>query len=248
MLLTDNDIHIWRADTRQLNAERLQAYRELMSDEEKARNQRYRFEKDRDRDSLTRALVRTVLSQYTTLQPAEWQFSRGEHGKPELLNAPIEIRFNLSHTDRFVVCAITRHQQIGIDIEHIERKNDVRAIADHYFSAQEVRDLFALEYRDQADRFFDYWTLKEAYMKARGEGISLGLGNFSFDLGSGNIGISFSDCLDDCPEQWMFRLFRPTADHRMALAFRLSHPAQRPDIHYFETIPLLSVESSPMPD
>ena len=239
MQINNNEIHIWRANTRSLTPQLLKAYRQLMSEEELKRNSRYRFEKDRDRDCLTRALARTVLSQYVALDPTEWKFVKGEHGKPEVLNAPQPIRFNLSHTGQYVVCAISRDQDIGIDIEHTERKNDVRAIADHYFSKQEIEDLFELDYDQQADRFFDYWTLKEAYMKARGEGISLGLGNFSFDLRNRErICISFGSQLADHPEQWCFQLFNPDNEHRMALAFKLEDTRRPPCISQFETVPL----------
>jgi 4'-phosphopantetheinyl transferase len=242
--LIEGDIHIWCADTTQLNAERLAAYQQLMSVEELTRNQRYRFERDRQRDCLTRALARTVLSEYADRQPADWQFIKGEHGKPEIVNAPLPIRFNLSHTGRWVVCAVSREQSIGIDIEHTERKNDVRAIAEHYFSVKEVEALFQLEFRQQGERFFDYWTLKEAYMKARGEGISLGLGNFSFDLSdTDNITISFGDKLSDEPQLWRFWLLHPpAADHRMALAYRLNCEQQQPQLRVFETVPLVSAE------
>lgn len=240
--LREGEIHIWCADTAALNTERLAAYRQLMSAEEMARNQRYRFERDQHRDCLTRALARTVLSEYADRQPAEWQFAKGEHGKPEIVDPPLPIRFNLSHTGRWVVCAVSRGQAIGIDIEHTERKNDVRAIAEHYFSAQEVAALFQLEHRQQGERFFDYWTLKEAYMKARGEGISLGLGNFSFNVSdTDDIAISFGDKLSDDPQLWRFWLLHPpAADHRMALACRLDFEQQQPQLSVFETVPLVS--------
>lgn len=241
VLLTDDDIHVWRADTALLTEQRLASCRQLMSEQERVRNLRYRFERDRQRDCLTRALVRTVLSQYADVAPRHWLFERGEHGKPELANAAVTLRFNVSHTSRYVVCAVSRQQDIGVDIECTERRNDVRAIASHYFSAQEVSALQALPAEQQTDRFFDYWTLKEAYMKARGEGISLGLGNFSFQLAeAADIGISFADKLRDQPALWRFWLFRPAADHRLALALRLQHSGQRPTVTQFDANELIS--------
>jgi 4'-phosphopantetheinyl transferase len=237
--LGESEIHIWCADTAEINDELLSAYRSLMSADELKRNQRYRFDRDRRRDCLTRALARTVLSEYGEALPTHWQFVKGEHGKPELLNPEFPIRFNLSHTSRYVVCAVARQQDIGIDVEHTERKNDVLAIADHYFSKSEVGALRQFDQSTQSDRFFDYWTLKEAYMKARGEGISLGLGNFSFDLSDRNeIAISFSDKLNDMPELWRFWLMDPAADHRMGLAYRLRFEDESPSLKVFETIPL----------
>ncbi len=269
--LLDNEVHIWRTDVQQVSVELIERYRQLMSGAELERNQRYRFEKSRHCDCVTRALARTVLSHYADIAPADWTFIKGEHGKPEISPglAPA-LRFNLSHTDRFVVCAVTRTLDIGIDIENTQRKNQVLDIADHFFSKQEVSDLFALPKERQSDRFFDYWTLKEAYMKASGEGISLGLGNFSFHLNddvnnSQKIGISFGEKIADNAEDWRFWLFRPAQDHRMGLALKTSqlkggelkdreldnrelnnkdlNSREEPVVRFFQTVPLQNTVS-----
>lgn len=240
-VMAEDEVHIWLSDVQQVPTHLAPSYRALMSQEELERNHRYRFERDRWRDCVTRALARTVLSRYGGLAPTDWEFEKGEHDKPEVANSPVPLRFNLSHTSRFVVCAVTPVLDIGIDVECIERKNDVLAIADRFFSAQEVKDLFALSVNLQEDRFFDYWTLKEAYMKASGEGISLGLGNFSFHLEDPeDINISFGSKLDDNPGDWRFWLFRPSQDHRMALALRVGAGKIEPKLQLFRSAPLLS--------
>lgn len=240
MDLPDNELHVWLVDLEAVDAQCMSRYRALMSESELARNQRFRFEADRLANGVTRALVRTTLSKYLDTEPANWQFQAGDHGKPEISGPAMQLplRFNLSHSGRYIACAVTLAIDVGIDIEHTVRKNDVLQIADRYFSYSEVSELFELEEHRQRDRFFDYWTLKEAYMKARGEGISLGLGNFSFHLPEqGQIGISFSAQLDDDPAAWQFGLFRPKPDHRLAYALRLppQHPAR---VKLFQTVPL----------
>ena len=93
------------------------------------------------------------------------------------------------------------------------------AIADRYFSKPELNALFSLPVEQQQQRFFDYWTLKEAYIKADGRGISLGLANFSFTIeNASRIAISFSDKIQQAPAAWSFQLFYPEPDHHMALA------------------------------
>lgn len=238
MKLADNELHLWLVDLDAVEPGLLGAYRDLMSDAERERNQRFRFESGRFADCVTRALVRTTLSRYADVDPAAWQFEKGDHGKPEVsapgLKAPL--RFNLSHTRRYIVCAVTRRDDLGVDIETTQRKNDVLNIADRYFSQREITDLFDLPEHQQHNRFFDYWTLKEAYMKARGEGISLGLGNFSFTLpAKGDIAISFTAQLEDDPQQWQFALSSPKADTRLAYALRSK---AKPAASLYETVPL----------
>ncbi len=208
-----------------------------MSQAERERQARYRFARDQHRDLVARALVRTTLSRYAGRDPGAWCFTRGEHGKPELIDPPIPLRFNLSHSRDLVVFAVSLEHDVGVDIETIERRNDVLAIARHYFSSREVEDLFALPEARQRDRFFDYWTLKEAYIKARGEGISLGLGNFSFLFGGNDtIDIGFAPKLEDDPAAWQFCLYRPQENYRMAVASHRGEPAR--DVHLLEATPL----------
>ena len=237
LTLDDNEVHIWRTDISQVDLELLPSYRQLMSGQEKERNGRFHFEHSRTADVITRALARTVLSGYANIKPADWTFSKGEHGKPEVSNKGINLRFNLSHSSKMVACAVSRSHAIGLDIEYIKRNNDVLAIADRYFSKLELKALFSLPVDQQQDRFFDYWTLKEAYMKADGQGISLGLGNFSFAIENADtISISFSDKIQQDPTAWQFRLLYPDPDHRMALAVQ----GDQRDllIRQFETVPM----------
>ncbi len=237
--LADNEVHIWRTDLEQVSESLLEPFRALMNREELERNHRFIRWQGQLTHAVTRALVRTVLSNYADVDSRDWQFIAGEHGKPELLNPPLPLRFNVSHSARYIVCAVTLKQDIGIDIEHTARNNDVRSIADRYFSAEEVSALFQLPDEVQVDRFFDYWTLKEAYMKARGEGISLGLGNFSFHLDNPErIRLSVTDKIQDTPEGWQFRLFHPADAYRMALAVKRESPFDTVQIRQFETLPL----------
>ena len=237
LTLDDNEVHIWRTDICQLSPELVASYLPLMSEQEQQRNRRFRSEQSRVADMITRVFARTVLSHYADIEPADWTFSQGEHGKPEVSNKGINLRFNLSHSSKMVACAVSRSHAIGLDIEYIKRKNDVLAIADRYFSKPELNALFSLPVDQQQDRFFDYWTLKEAYIKADGRGISLGLANFSFTIENPNrIAISFSDKIQQDPAAWIFQLLYPDPDHRMALAVQ-GHQ-QDLLVRQFETVPL----------
>ena len=213
--------------------------RDVMSDQEWARNQRYRFERDRHRDLVARGLLRMQLAQRLAVEPHQLNFAQGEHGKPELINdhritVPADLHFNLSHAGEWVVLAIASHR-VGVDIEFTPRNNDVMAIANRYFFGSEIKELHGFPEAEQKLRFFDYWTLKEAYMKARGEGISLGLDNFGFSVADPkNIRIYMKACLNDSPSRWQFFCTTPEPDYRFALAINTQAPVK---LHLQQCIP-----------
>ncbi len=206
----------------------LAAYAALMTPEERARHDRYYFERDRRLFLATRALVRTVLSCYhPAVTPAQWRFAEGERGKPYITGpsgpsgpsgAP-PIHFNLSNTPGLVVCAVSlAHPALGVDAESLLRSGETVSIADHYFSPREARALRALAPEQQRERFFAYWTLKESYIKARGLGLALPLEQFTFLLDDGpDIGITFDPRLADHPERWRFALHQTASGHLIAV-------------------------------
>ena len=201
----------------------LDAYLSLMSPDEHERMARFVFEKDRKAFLMTRALVRTTLSRYAPVAPKDWQFITNAHGRPEILARPPgvpDLRFNISHTDGLIACAVTIGREVGVDIENIRRRV-VHDVAGRHFAPKEVSDLRSLP-EDQQDKvFFDYWTLKESYIKARGFGLALPLGDFAFTLKPPNAPtIAFEPALDDDPATWQFLQHWPTPEHRLALAVR----------------------------
>ena len=131
--LADNEVHIWSVDASRVGSELIADYRALMSTQELERNDRYQVEHARQTDCIARALVRTVLSRYINKAATDWIFVKSEHGKPELANSPKPLRFNLSHSGGYIVCAVSWEKDVGVDIENIQRKNDVLAIADRFF-------------------------------------------------------------------------------------------------------------------
>jgi 4'-phosphopantetheinyl transferase len=200
---------------------RADAYRALLSTDEHERMVRFVFERDRRQFLLTRALVRTTLSRYAGLAPADWHFVANVHGRPEILDRPAgvpDLRFNVSHTDGLIACAVTIGREVGVDVEHIGRRL-THDIAGRFFAPREVRDLHALPADQQARVFFDYWTLKEAYIKARGFGLALPLADFAFTLGD-SPHITFEPALKDDPATWQFAQAWPTPQHRLGLAVR----------------------------
>jgi 4'-phosphopantetheinyl transferase len=200
-----------------------ESYFSLMTDEERARHDRYYFARDRRLFLATRALVRTVLSRYVAASPTSWQFATGERGKPYIVGpastAEPRLHFNLSNTHGLVVCAVSvAHSELGVDAEGLDRGGETVNIADHYFSPREVKALHALPSDEQRLRFFTYWTLKESYIKARGLGLALPLDQFSFVLTErAEIGIAFTPPLVDDPRVWRFALLDAPPRHLVAV-------------------------------
>ncbi|MCI0459602.1 MAG: 4'-phosphopantetheinyl transferase superfamily protein [Gemmataceae bacterium] len=224
LALPDDEVHLWYVFPNRISSpEVLQSYQALLSREEATRHQRYLFDRNRQQFLVARALVRTTLSRYAGALPTDWGFVANGHGKPAIA-APKEfshLQFNLSHTDGLVACAVTSGHEVGVDVEDVGRREISTGLARYCLSASELAHWEALPAAEQREVFFDYWTLKEAYMKARGLGLSLRLHDFSFHLRPGRApAISFVPGFGDDPGAWQFAQFRPSARHRAAVAVR----------------------------
>ncbi len=221
----------------------LALYENLLSADEVARMKRFRFPQHRQQHLVTRALARAVLSQYADVPPECWVFTQNEYGRPEVAGPVVpEVKFNLTHTDGLVACAVGKAEQIGIDAENLDRRlaqGELLELAERYFAPSECAALRKLPAEKRRERFFAYWTLKESYIKARGRGISLPLGKFAFDLDSGDsIGISIEPELDDTPAGWHFSRWQEGEAHRLALA--VHHPGGEMKIDKRWFTPLIS--------
>lgn len=133
-----------------------------------------------DADSDT--FKRNVLSRYAAIAPGEWRFARGPHGKPRLQEAPVALDFNLSHSGDWLCCAVTGGMPVGIDIEFCNPQRDLAVVARRFFQAGEVLDLDSGPPAGTVERFYEYWTLKEADIKSRGEALGPQLEQVGFTL------------------------------------------------------------------
>jgi 4'-phosphopantetheinyl transferase len=209
-----------RQDDPAVQAE-LPRYRTLLNDDERAREARFYFDADRERFVIGRALTRLQLSRFLGGDPRSWPLITNRYGRPELSSpAPPPIGFNVSHTPGLIACAVTATTEVGVDVEFIERRL-THDVAERFFAPSEVADLRRLSTDEQARVFFDYWTLKEAYIKARGMGLALPLAHFAFALRPRALPtIRFDAEIDDDGETWQFAQSWPTDRHRLAVAVR----------------------------
>lgn len=229
-LLHGSDVHVWLGFLAAIHDPALlDAYRLLLNAEERQRQARFAFSSDRHSYLVTHAMLRIVLSKYAPIQPRAWQFSTNDYGRPEIANADssaTQIKFNVSHAHGLVVVAVTRAPAVGVDVEEVRARPAPAELADRHFAPQEILALQALPAQRQSDRFYEFWTLKEAYIKARGLGLSIPLDQFSFQFeGERSVHFCAEPSLQDSAESWKFWQFCPSADHVLALCVRRGSPA-----------------------
>nr|ASV46851.1 4-phosphopantetheinyl transferase [uncultured bacterium] len=243
--LRPDEVHVWIVEPERINERHLlDAYWGLLDAQERERKQRFRFERHQRQYLVSHALVRLTLSRYAPVAPTAWTFQTNQYGRPQVQGEWARLRFNLSHTDGMALVAVGWDSELGADVEDAERSGDTVEIAGHYFAASEVAALRALPPERQRERFFEYWTLKEAYIKARGAGLSLPLDQFAFHLEPGQPPrISFDPRMQDEPEAWRFVQLRPSARHLAAVGVR--RPRGQPlTLRWQFTVPL-SMDTPP---
>jgi len=181
--LGDNEVHIW-LNYLNLHQARLKHLYPLLSAAEKERSERFKFYKHRKNYIASHGFLHTVLSYYVDTPANEITFSLGEQGKPSIISEQNSdnIQFNLSHSGNLAILAICKNHQLGVDIEHTDRKADWAGIARRFFTDYEQEVFFQLDETIQEDAFYKVWTRKEAHMKVTGEGLSLSPTQFEISI------------------------------------------------------------------
>lgn len=197
------------------------------------RYERYRHDADRHMFLLGRVMARSMVSAAAGWTPTAWQWQEGPHGRPEIAAPPTDLRFNLAHSAGIVVCALANGHDVGIDLEDLERPPIDPDLVRRYCAPAEADDIEAQGPDGWRDRFLHYWTLKEAYLKARGLGISVHLADICFTLDGDRARIAFLGSLAGSDDQWTFRIGRLTPRHLMAVAAPVASAAFRLDIAPF---------------
>lgn len=221
---------------------RVPAFEALLDESERARRARFKAQGAALQHLVGRALVRCSLSLYADVAPEAWRFEPNRYGCPAIAApAGTDLVFNLSHTDGLVACAVARGLAVGVDVERVERRVEVEKLARYSFAESEAETLLAAPEEARRELFFAYWTLKEAYIKARGMGLALPLDGFAFDVAGEQPTIAFSETCPDDPSAWLFRRARPTPEHRLALA--IAHAGRPVEIACRWTVPLDAVRA-----
>lgn len=222
LVATPAEIHLWFIFCNDARDDGMLAHyrNDLLSRTEAERQLSFHRTEDRHRYLLTRAAIRCILSEYAPLTPTEWTFVNDEWGRPQLRDPPVSARdlsFNISHTDDIVLVALTRGAALGVDIEWHDTRTHRMALAERYFAHGEAASLRKLPPEQQLAGFFDLWTLKEAYIKARGLGLSIPLKKFAFVLEDSRIHFAADPSVEPDSSQWRFWLMHPSANHSAAV-------------------------------
>ena len=203
----------------------LDRYFGLLDADERARVQRLRLEHVRQEYLVTRALVRTALSHYAGNDPSQWTFTQNAYGKP-IVDSPWRgyESFNLSHSAGLVICAVAAEGRVGVDVESVCRKNSGIALAKRFFAAPEVVTLEATPEARQQEVFIQIWTLKEAYIKAIGHGLSVPLDSFHLALDDQRPPSLYHAATPEAPSsEWRFVQIRLAGQHHVSLAVSEPH-------------------------
>lgn len=229
---SEHEIDVWLAHYHEISDPHLHAaYRSLLTDEERRQEFRFYFPDDQRRYLVTRAMVRTVLSRYVGIHPTDWRFANNRYGRPEIANMSRDecgLCFNISHTRGLIALGISRHRELGVDVENVLAREVSIEIADRFFAKTEVAQLALVPAERRQDRFFEYWTFKESYIKARGMGLSIPLEQFSFHYPHERaVHLAVEPQLGDDANRWSFWQYRPTAEHLLAVCAerRVGKPA-----------------------
>jgi len=234
-------VDLWYAWTGALSDAALwKRYLAMLPQDEIDEVNRFAREPDRRRGLMARVLARTALAHYTGVEPAALRFTRDRLGKPELVDpAESGLSFNLSHTGELVLCGVSGKGDVGVDAERLDRTLDFLPLARRFFAAEEAAALEAVPPARRQRAFFELWTLKEAFVKACGRGLSMPLNHFAIKFGGVTAPtVCFTAPGYGDPARWRFARLELAETYQAAVA--LCSEGRGPlTIRLRETLPLV---------
>ncbi len=229
VLYGTGQVVVWYLATDMATESDAQNFTRFLSSDEFDRQQRMSCTKTKKTYILAHAMKRFMLFYYFDDEPQSWSFQKRAHGKPELCCPnPLNIRFNLTHTDGFAVVALTRESNIGVDVERLGRKVNHHKLASKKFSTIEYHNLLRADATNQHEIFLRYWTLKEAYVKATGRGLTENLRQFYFSLNPPHVHF-IRDNQNLLASHWTFFQLKLCENYIFAAGI---HEAQRADAYF----------------
>ena len=183
LLLSSDEVHVWRAFFDKDESHFNELARTL-SEDERLKAKRFYFQKDKRRFVVTHGVLRNILGRYLKIEPNRLKFSYGSRGKPTLNGIPDghSLCFNMSHSHSLALFAFTWGRKIGVDVEYVRSVPDAEEIADRFFSPRENAVFRTVPAGKKPEAFFNCWTRKEAFLKAIGDGLSRSLDSFEVSL------------------------------------------------------------------
>ncbi|MGA8022821.1 MAG: 4'-phosphopantetheinyl transferase superfamily protein [Candidatus Acidiferrales bacterium] len=233
-VLESGEIHVWRA---LLSVEQslLRHLESTLAEDEKTRAARFIFDRDRDHYVAARGILRDLLSGYIGCPAETIKFAYGPQGKPALADpgSKSSLRFNVSHSHGLALIAVGAGREVGIDVELLRPEFAGEDTAKRYFSVKEVRELTRLPVESRTEAFFRCWTRKEAYIKARGEGLRVPLDSFSVSLSPDR----FPELSSADESRWKIESLIPAREREPAYAAAVVAEGKEWTSQYFEWKP-----------
>ena len=179
LLLSTDVVHIWRVGI-DLPNKRVQEFKGILSIDERMKADRFRFEQDKSRFIAAHGILRRILACYLSIEPGAIRFCYEKAGKPRLQNAfgMTGIQFNLSHSEGLAFYVFVEGHEVGVDVEYMREISEMEQIVEQFFSVRERAFFGTLPASEKQETFFNWWTRKEAFTKATGEGLSYSLDRF----------------------------------------------------------------------
>jgi len=203
-VLEAQTVHLWWISL-DVTEENLQTFIAFLSESEKIKAERFKFPQHQRRYQAVHGILRILLSRYLNLDPAQINFTHSDRGKPYLTDDcnPLNLQFNLSHSENMAIVGISCDRPIGVDLEKLRPMENSLQLAKRFFCTSEYALLTQAIPEERDKLFFQFWTAKEAYLKATGEGISGGLNQVEIALNPLRL-INFPD--------WYLQSFEPNLD------------------------------------
>lgn len=242
--LPPSETHLWFVEQKCVTPRLVERYIELLSPAERERYERFIVPEPAEEFLVGRALLRSILGAYLGAKPQEIQLRLGPYGKPALAESKSSIDFSLAHSQGLVACALARNCELGLDVEYLRTADEALDLAERFFERWEFIELSRLPPRVRSFRFFQYWTLKEACLKALGTGLKIPLDHFSFEFRPD--GTPRPLAVHD-RENWQLAQLKLSPDHLAALAIKRTPPLVTRRLVVRRCVPLrnASLESFP---
>lgn len=217
-ILECDRIHIWRANL-DLPEAKISHLNTLLSPDEVAKANKFRFPIHRRRYIAARGILRQLLGNYLQISPSKLKFDYGDRGKPRLSNLEhsTPLQFNVSHSQEYALYGLTYHDPIGVDLEYIRKMPDAVKIAQRFFSSREYELIKSTVGKEQQILFFTLWTAKEAYLKAIGTGLAGDLSSIGLEVSPSGL-ITGTGKEDRAMADWSFYPCLPAMDYTGAIA------------------------------
>ena len=238
MKLPENEVHVWYFSVDDFS-HGIDIYRRFLSMEEIGKSNKFKFEKDRILNTLTRSSLRILSGLYLDSEPNAIEFKYGDFGKPAY-NFPTDVKFNVSHSGKFIVLAFVKDSEIGVDVEKIKTDFNVLKIAENFFSTSEIELLHNVEPDNLYKAFYRCWTRKESFIKAKGSGLSFPLTSFTVSVNHKEPKLLRTEWNPLEKEQWNLFSFDPASGYVGAL----SVAKKIQSVKYFDQRAFLSIIDS----